>query len=62
VLLLGDLQYESDRLAIPHRDVTTRRFVLEPLLELNPHLTLPDGTHLGEALERVRGQRVERAG
>jgi 2-amino-4-hydroxy-6-hydroxymethyldihydropteridine diphosphokinase len=58
VLLLGDLEYESDRLTIPHRDVLTRRFVLEPLLELNPHLTLPDGTHLGQALEGVRDQRV----
>ncbi len=36
--------------------------MLEPLLELNPHLTLPDGTHLGQALEAVSDQRVERTG
>jgi 2-amino-4-hydroxy-6-hydroxymethyldihydropteridine diphosphokinase len=60
VLLLGDLEHDSDRLTIPHRDVTTRRFVLEPLLELDPGLALPDGTRLADALERVRGQRVER--
>jgi 2-amino-4-hydroxy-6-hydroxymethyldihydropteridine diphosphokinase len=40
--------------------VTTRRFVLEPLLELDPGLALPDGTRLSDALDRVRGQRVER--
>ncbi|MEA2473157.1 MAG: 2-amino-4-hydroxy-6-hydroxymethyldihydropteridine diphosphokinase [Thermoleophilaceae bacterium] len=60
VLLLGDLEHESDRLTIPHRDVTTRRFVLEPLLELDPGLTLPDGTRLAAALEGVRDQSVKR--
>ena len=60
VLLLGDLEHSSDRLTIPHRDVTSRRFVLEPLLELDPELTLPDGTRVSDALDAVRGQRVER--
>jgi 2-amino-4-hydroxy-6-hydroxymethyldihydropteridine diphosphokinase len=61
VLLLGDLTHESDRLTLPHRDVLNRRFVLAPLLELDPELTLPpDGTRLREALERLEGQRVER--
>jgi len=36
ILLLGDLEYESERLRIPHRDLETRRFVLEPLKELAP--------------------------
>jgi 2-amino-4-hydroxy-6-hydroxymethyldihydropteridine diphosphokinase len=60
LLLLGDLEHESERLTIPHRDVTTRRFVLEPLLELDPDLALPDGTRLGDALAAVGDQRVER--
>jgi 2-amino-4-hydroxy-6-hydroxymethyldihydropteridine diphosphokinase len=60
LLLLGDLTHESDRLTLPHRDVTARRFVLEPLLELDPDLALPDGTRLADALEAVRDQRVER--
>lgn len=38
ILLLGDLEYESERLRIPHRDLETRRFVLEPLRELAPEL------------------------
>ena len=50
LLLLGDLELTTDRLTLPHREVTTRRFVLVPLLELDPELTLPDGTRLGEAL------------
>jgi 2-amino-4-hydroxy-6-hydroxymethyldihydropteridine diphosphokinase len=60
VLLLGDLTHESDRLTLPHRDVLQRRFVLAPLLELDPDLRLPDGTSLNEALARLEGQRVER--
>jgi 7,8-dihydro-6-hydroxymethylpterin-pyrophosphokinase len=42
--------------------VTARRFVLEPLLELDPDLALPDGTRLADCLEAVRDQRVERTG
>jgi 2-amino-4-hydroxy-6-hydroxymethyldihydropteridine diphosphokinase len=41
LLLLGDLEYSSDRLTLPHREVTTRRFVLVPLLELDPGLVVP---------------------
>jgi 2-amino-4-hydroxy-6-hydroxymethyldihydropteridine diphosphokinase len=62
LLLLGDLQLETDRLTLPHRDVLTRRFVLVPLLELDPQLALPDGRRLDEALARLEGQRVERVG
>jgi len=63
VLLLGDLELETERLRLPHREVTTRRFVLVPLLELDPELTLPDGTELAAALAALpAGQRVELAG
>jgi 2-amino-4-hydroxy-6-hydroxymethyldihydropteridine diphosphokinase len=48
-------------LTLPHREVTTRRFVLVPLLELDPELTLPDGVRLAEILaELPEGQWVER--
>jgi 2-amino-4-hydroxy-6-hydroxymethyldihydropteridine diphosphokinase len=62
VLLLGDLVYSSDRLSLPHPEVASRRFVLEPLLELDPGLTLPDGTALAPLLDAVGDQRVTRAG
>ena len=62
VLLLGDEPYESERLTIPHAQATTRRFVLEPLLELDPELALPDGTSLASRLDAVRDQPVRRAG
>jgi 2-amino-4-hydroxy-6-hydroxymethyldihydropteridine diphosphokinase len=62
LLLLGDLELATDRLTLPHPEVTTRRFVLAPLLELDPDLTLPDGTRLSGALAALGpGQRVNRA-
>jgi len=63
LLLLGDLEMENERLRLPHREVTSRRFVLAPLLELAPDLALPDGTRLADALAALGpGQRAERAG
>jgi 2-amino-4-hydroxy-6-hydroxymethyldihydropteridine diphosphokinase len=62
LLLLGDAELQSERLTLPHPELSARRFVLEPLLELDPELTLPDGTRLAECLQRLEGQRVSRAG
>jgi 2-amino-4-hydroxy-6-hydroxymethyldihydropteridine diphosphokinase len=61
LLLLGDLQLSTMRLTLPHPEVTSRRFVLAPLLELEPELALPDGTRLAQALTSLGGgQRVQR--
>jgi 2-amino-4-hydroxy-6-hydroxymethyldihydropteridine diphosphokinase len=61
VLLLGDREHASPRLRLPHPEVTTRRFVLVPLLELDPELALPDGRRLAEALDALGpGQSVRR--
>jgi 2-amino-4-hydroxy-6-hydroxymethyldihydropteridine diphosphokinase len=54
LLLLDDLEYRSERLTLPHPEVRTRRFVLEPLAEL--------GVDVGDALEEVQDQRVVRVG
>jgi 2-amino-4-hydroxy-6-hydroxymethyldihydropteridine diphosphokinase len=62
LLLVGDIEHRSERLSLPHAEVTTRRFVLEPLLELEPGLELPDGTRLSECLERVADQPVRAVG
>ncbi len=63
LLLLGDLELSTDRLTLPHPEVTTRRFVLVPLLELDPELTLPDGAQLADSLTALPpGQRVESRG
>jgi 2-amino-4-hydroxy-6-hydroxymethyldihydropteridine diphosphokinase len=63
LLLLGDLELRTERLTLPHPEVTSRRFVLAPLLELDPELALPDGSRLADALAALSpGQRVDRRG
>jgi 2-amino-4-hydroxy-6-hydroxymethyldihydropteridine diphosphokinase len=54
ILLLGDIEYESERLRVPHRDLEARRFVLEPLRELAPDRV--DDARLAA----VQDQRVQR--
>ena len=63
VLMLDELEYTSERLTLPHPEVTSRRFVLVPLLELDPGLALPDGRRLKDALADLgEGQEVRRVG
>jgi 2-amino-4-hydroxy-6-hydroxymethyldihydropteridine diphosphokinase len=63
VLLLGDVSFSSERLSLPHAEVTSRRFVLVPLLEVTPDAVLPDGSPVAAALEALGpGQAVRRAG
>jgi 2-amino-4-hydroxy-6-hydroxymethyldihydropteridine diphosphokinase len=62
LLLLGEIEMGSERLTLPHREVTSRRFVLAPLLELDPELELPDGTRLDTALAALKGQEVRLVG
>ena len=63
LLLLDDLELESERLTLPHPQARARRFVLVPLLELDPDLALPDGTRLSEALAALDdGEHVVRVG
>ena len=60
LLLFEGVEYESDRLRLPHREVTSRRFVLVPLLELEPRLEVPGYGPAARALEQIVGQEVRR--
>jgi 2-amino-4-hydroxy-6-hydroxymethyldihydropteridine diphosphokinase len=63
LLLLGDLEHESERLRLPHREVTSRRFVLAPLLELDPALVVPGAGPAADALAALgTGQEVRVVG
>ena len=50
LLLLGDETFRSERLSLPHEQVTSRRFVLVPLLELAPDLEVPGAGRAADAL------------
>lgn len=43
ILLFGQETINNERLIIPHYGLTLREFVLIPLAEIAPQLTLPDG-------------------
>jgi len=63
MLLVGAVELRTERLTLPHPEVVSRRFVLVPLLELDPDLALPGGRRLGEALAGLgEGQAVRRVG
>jgi 2-amino-4-hydroxy-6-hydroxymethyldihydropteridine diphosphokinase len=63
VLLLGEQRHESARLTLPHPQVRSRRFVLAPLVELDPELAVPGGPDAAGALEALgSGQDVRLAG
>jgi 2-amino-4-hydroxy-6-hydroxymethyldihydropteridine diphosphokinase len=63
VLLLGEQTYRSERLSLPHEQVTSRRFVLVPLLELAPDLTVPGAGRAADALAALGTEgAVQRAG
>jgi 2-amino-4-hydroxy-6-hydroxymethyldihydropteridine diphosphokinase len=63
LLLLGSTEYSSQRLRLPHAEVLSRRFVLVPLLELDPSLALPGGRRLSDALAALApGQEVRLTG
>lgn len=46
ILLYGDQQINTDRLTVPHAYMSERNFVVYPLADIAPNLTLPNGTTL----------------
>jgi 2-amino-4-hydroxy-6-hydroxymethyldihydropteridine diphosphokinase len=50
VLLLGRRELAHERMALPHEQLLSRRFVLIPALELDFELRSPDGRRLADAL------------
>jgi 2-amino-4-hydroxy-6-hydroxymethyldihydropteridine diphosphokinase len=63
ILLFGGVRMKTPKLEVPHPRMLGRRFVLEPLLEIAPHLRYPaTGVDLVTALREVRNQVVRRTG
>jgi 2-amino-4-hydroxy-6-hydroxymethyldihydropteridine diphosphokinase len=61
LLIIEDIALSEDGLVIPHPELASRRFVLAPLEELAPEVTLADGRTPAQALAAIGdGQRVAR--
>jgi 2-amino-4-hydroxy-6-hydroxymethyldihydropteridine diphosphokinase len=56
VLLFGEEKISEPDLEIPHPRLKERRFVLIPLLEIDPELTDPWGTRYADALDEAQGE------
>jgi len=60
LLLFGEQIITDSRLTVPHPRLLERAFVVYPLLEIAPQLTVPGFGPLAAALPAVQGQRVQR--
>lgn len=60
LLLYGDQQIDVERLQVPHRELANRDFALQPLLDLNPDLALPDGRRLTDLRRHCPDNRLQR--
>ena len=60
LLLYGDLVSDDPQLTLPHPRLHERAFVLAPLAEIAPQLTIPGRGRAGELLLRCAGQQIAR--
>lgn len=60
LLLFGDERWATDRLELPHPRLHERAFVLVPLAEIAPDLTLPGRGRVADLLPAVAGQAIAR--
>lgn len=52
LLLYGNETIASERLTVPHAELANRDFVLQPLLDLEPELAMPDGRTIEQLRQR----------
>jgi 2-amino-4-hydroxy-6-hydroxymethyldihydropteridine diphosphokinase len=62
ILLYNSQEVSNDLLIIPHPRLKERAFVLIPLLEIAPQLTVASGVYLSSFLGKVESQQVKRIG
>ena len=60
LLLYGDECITSPALTVPHPRLHERAFVVWPLAEIAPHLSLPGRGRVADLLATVAGQRIDR--
>jgi len=53
ILLFANKTINTERLTVPHYGLCEREFVVYPLLEIAPHLELPDGKALCDISKQV---------
>lgn len=59
LLLYGNQIIEEERLTVPHYGIKQRAFVLVPLAEIEPELTLPDNSRIAELIKLTSNQGIQ---
>ena len=62
LLLFEKLQLRTDRLTVPHPRMHERAFVLKPLVEISPEVSIPGIGPARDLLKNVGNQVLERIG
>lgn len=60
LLLYGRDTINTDRLTVPHPGIADRDFVLQPMLDIDPGVTLPDGRRIDEFLALCTDSHLQR--
>lgn len=60
LLLYGEAKFSTRRLTIPHPRMHERAFVLKPLLDLDPEISIPGKGAASELLAACGTQQIER--
>jgi 2-amino-4-hydroxy-6-hydroxymethyldihydropteridine diphosphokinase len=65
LLMYDNLQFrdttrEGYKLKLPHPEIKNRAFVVLPLLEIAPEVTLPDGSSVKKFLEYTKEQKIRK--
>ena len=60
LLIYGQQVLCDERLTVPHRELPNRDFVLQPLLDLDPNLQLPDGTAIHQLRQSCPDNRLRK--
>lgn len=60
LLLFGNERHDTEGLTLPHPRLTERAFVLAPLAEIAPDLSIPGCGQVADLLAAVTDQRIER--
>ncbi len=58
ILLYGNEVIENERLTVPHYGMRLREFVLLPLVEIAPELSLPDGTAISSLANKINNNGI----
>lgn len=62
ILLFGDDQIQTDRLQVPHPELSQREFVVYPLAEIAPNLRTPSGDSIAQLIAQCPQREIRRIG